>query len=547
MPHFQNGLTFVDVQKVSTGVTGLFSGNINCTFRFDESGGQMTLLDDKMKPKVAMQAHEVLSLEADPAGASKLAMVLHYKLAGGPIKGTKLRLLFPNAEELRAFGSCLAASGTWPVYLENQYCCPEQWNATLHDVSGELELCDLDTTNPQEPFTCSLSQLSAVKQHAIEDTALQLSFDAPDKASGVRKISRSTARKIVLNFQCPASRAEFTGVLQAACKLAGAAPTLVHDWLEPVPSTAWARFCTNRWPVGSTVLSRPAPRVVLVNASRRLLNIVKQGAGEDDLVRGNAVVEQVIALAPGRLQLERSCSDETRVTVCVSGPEASIAGRAKGGPGITAVTFEFASHGDRERFCAHCALAIAEPEDAAEAAASLGAAAKLAVPVASSASEGGATQGGHAEAAGGKEQDVAATLHAYASAVSSLYGREWPQRTISVEVATFNAGGKPPSSDAAALGSWIPLPHTAVVKGVPSGGASRRRTSLAHRGRSTSEVSAPTGTFDGTPDLVVIGLQEIGGQRNRDLWGAALLGHLNACAAGAAAGPVAGRATLTKH
>ena len=164
MPHFQNGLTFVDVQKVSTGVTGLFSGNINCTFRFDESGGQMTLLDDKMKPKVAMQAHEVLSLEADPAGASKLAMVLHYKLAGGPIKGTKLRLLFPNAEELRAFGSCLAAaapaasvpaqlrstpaasqaaSGTWPVYLENQYCCPEQWNATLHDVSGELELCDL--------------------------------------------------------------------------------------------------------------------------------------------------------------------------------------------------------------------------------------------------------------------------------------------------------------------------------------------------------------------------------------------------------------------
>ena len=404
-----------------------------------------------------------------------------------------------------------------------------------------------DTTNPQEPFTCSLSQLSAVKQHAIEDTALQLSFDAPDKASGVRKISRSTARKIVLNFQCPASRAEFTGVLQAACKLAGAAPTLVHDWLEPVPSTAWARFCTNRWPVGSTVLSRPAPRVVLVNASRRLLNIVKQGAGEDDLVRGNAVVEQVIALAPGRLQLERSCSDETRVTVCVSGPEASIAGRAKGGPGITAVTFEFASHGDRERFCAHCALAIAEPEDAAEAAASLGAAAKLAVPAASSASEGGAAQGGHAETAGGKEQEVAATLHAYASAVSSLYGREWPQRTISVEVATFNAGGKPPSSDAAALGSWIPLPHTAVVKGVPSGGTSRRRTSLAHRGRSTSEVSAPTGTFDGTPDLVVIGLQEIGGQRNRDLWGAALLGHLNACAAGAAAGPVAGRATLTKH
>ena len=343
-------------------------------------------------------------------------------------------------------------------------------------------------------------------------------------------------------FVSHAERSNFVSSLTDACSAFDHSPALHADWLEPIPTSSWMRFDAIRWP-SSAVLARGSPRVLLLNTQRRILNFIKStDVPAGATVPGNAPVEQMVGLNPGRVLVERSSSDEARVVLCTGSNtiSGSLQNRLKTATDGLQIPLQFASHGERERFCAFIAQAVAPVSEQHAALASLGDVAALAVvpsAVAKGSSEAGAEQrsahsgDGAPEAspaaagsAAARARQTASTLQAYSNTVGSLYGREWPHQPVSVAVATFNAGGVAPPSGNGSMHDWIPVPHSALLE---QNVRSQRGNTVAHRNRTTSQVVHPSKEFDGTTDLYVVGMQELGGQRNRELWSAAVLGHIN--------------------
>lgn len=392
-------------------------------------------------------------------------------------------------------------------------------------------------------MTCKLELLQHIRLHAVERGTVQLEFAALDR-EGVKTISRKVTRSLVLVFVSHAERSNFVTSLNSACSKCGQTPQMHADWLDPIPTSAWMRFDAIRWP-SNAVLARGAPRVLLLNTQRRILNFVKScDVPPGTTVPGNATIEQMVGLNPGRVLLERSSSDETRVVLCTgcSGTTDSIHGRLKSTAAGLQVPLQFASHGERERFCAYISQAVAPAAEQHAALASLGDVAALALmptAVAQSLASASLTEqvAVHGEEASSpssllarrnssatRARQTASTLQAYSNTVGSLYGREWPHQPVSVAVATFNAGAAPPPADSTSMQDWIPVPHSALLEAHVR---SQRGSTGAHRTRTTSQVVRPSKDFDGTTDLYVVGMQELGGQRNRELWSAAVLGHIN--------------------
>ncbi len=393
--------------------------------------------------------------------------------------------------------------------------------------------------DPQPDIVCQLDFLHYIRLHAVERGTVLLEFAAVD--GGVRKISRNVTRTLVLVFVSHAERSNFVSCLTDACSKLEHSPSIHADWLDPIPTASWMRFDAIRWPPNA-VLSRGTPKVLLLNTQRRILNFIKSGdVPTGTTVPGNVAIEQMVGLNPGRVLLERSAADETRVTLCIGGSTSSIQNRTKSATEGVQIPLQFASHGERERFCAYVTLAVASVAEQHAALASLGDVAALAV-IPSAASEDAAStseaaqppaQGFEAGApsavprrtsAATRARQTASTLQAYSNTAGALYGREWPHQPVSVAVATFNAGGVPPPADSASMHDWIPVPHSALLG---SSVRTQRGRTVAQRNRTTSQVVLPSNQFDGTTDLYVVGMQELGGQRNRELWCTAVLGHLN--------------------
>ena len=124
----------------------------------------------------------ILSLSPDAASSSKLGVVLHYKLSGDSVAGTKVRLVFPSHTELTSFGADVAAfsptavvpgrlrgavdgagadARAWGVLLENQYGFPEEWSVVLNDSECCLDLSDLVSLH-----ACPLRQRASMKRYS---------------------------------------------------------------------------------------------------------------------------------------------------------------------------------------------------------------------------------------------------------------------------------------------------------------------------------------------------------------------------------------------
>lgn len=241
-------------------------------------------------------------------------------------------------------------------------------------------------------------------------------------------------------------------------------------------------------------------------------------------IPNGAPVEEILRVAPFRLQLERSPRSPKVLGIGDAGPQIAVTARET-------TEFEFLDGAERERFAALLAamacpdpnLNLAPPPPVLSRSMST-----LSIPGGGALSRGmsSASLTGPASGSlppppppsadsplspGGSSSPTAAvieldpmkrsppgtvrsTFRAPSVAdASPLWGASWPHDDVKIWVGTYNISQAHPPSDPLEMDKWVP---------------------------------APTRDPAGPRDLYVFGLQELGSQTNRDAWGAALAKHL---------------------
>ena len=247
-------------------------------------------------------------------------------------------------------------------------------------------------------------------------------------------------------------------------------------------------------------------------------------------------MEEIIRVAPYRMQLERSPRNARLLGIGDAGPTHSPTDRETS-------DFEFTDGAERERF-AMLLSAMASPDTAATAvllrsmsSASIvggGGATPLGRTLSTASVLGQAGLGGAPPSLGpnGKPlvgdcgpDDVAAISKAAPGSVrstfrapstgdvSGLWSASWPHDDVKVWVGTYNLSHAPPPPLAGALDLWVPAPH---------------RDPLGPR------------------DIYVFGLQEVGSAANREAWSNALVRHLSPPKADVSGAMAAARERATK-
>ena len=296
------------------------------------------------------------------------------------------------------------------------------------------------------------------------------------------------------------------------------------SWRSALPTKQFVRF------EAAKTKPKRLPCVLLVSPRRRQVFVIrcKEIAAYEPnrAIPNGAPVDEIIRIAPFRLQLERSPKSPKLLGIADAGPQIAITARE-------CTEFEFVDGAERERFASLLA-AMACPDPNLNVAAPLARSMSTILSPAA-ASSGGALSRGMSSASltgpalpppppapGGDSPlaspsaaapelldpmkrsppgTVRSTFRAPSMAdPSPLWAASWPHDDVKVWVGTFNISQAPPPSDPLELDKWVPAP--------------------------SRDTGAP-GSGHGPRDLYVFGLQELGSASNRDAWGAALVKHLS--------------------
>ena len=352
---------------------------------------------------------------------------------------------------------------------ENDFGFQEPRMLTFSDTGADLRLFDA-TAGGQGHAELPLRRLKAVAQHALDKSVLSLAFHDGG-------VLRHVNRTVVLTFGSRPQRERFQRELLAT--LAGhdaAAAKLVEvddKWRSALPTKFFVRF------EASMTKPKKAAVALLVSARRRCVYVIRTGAIANYepgcIISARTPVLEILTVAPFRTQLQRSSRSDRAVAIGDAGANAAFDVREL-------TEFEFASNGERERFCAYVAI-CASPDDAAQlrdasARAGSGAGALAALPPLPVRAPAG---------------NVRATFRPPSSADTSwLWGAQWPHDDVKVWCGSYNVSATPPPES---LEPWVPVPARDSERGAR--------------------------------DLYVFGLQELGPAANREAWGRALLAHLN--------------------
>ncbi|KAA0150705.1 hypothetical protein FNF29_05042 [Cafeteria roenbergensis] len=403
------------------------------------------------------------------------------------------------ASALRRMGLDPSAPGVHLVRMENDWGEMEQRVTELAVEEMALRLRN-GPGRPEGADSLSLRLLRQVRCHCIDRRVASLGF------SGDR-VTRKPAQSVILRFATEEERDQMVEDIMATVRDSpglSSKPEISRDWADGLPTRHWAKFSAVE-----TTAGRSTRVFLLVGPSqRRICIVLASEAGElDGSLLNDVPINSSIGVIPGRLLLD-CVPDSARVRIATPAP--LEAPDLRGGR-----VFEFRSAAERARFCAWAqataaprageaplSSAIAPSREAAFSGSSIASAR-------ASALSGGSFSGSASPGSTGRPDVVLdatdqAVLAADAFGRSSatvptpadlavLWRSEWPHDDRRVFVGTFNASSCPPPSQED-LGEWIP------------------------------NMLAESTRFD----LVAIGMQELGPSSNREAWGRALLGYLNA-------------------
>jgi hypothetical protein len=322
-------------------------------------------------------------------------------------------------------------------------------NKTLHVVDA--------TSASASAIDIALRRIRRISLHAGDKSTLQLSID-----DGT--LLQTIVKQVVIAFGSKSMRDRFTEVLRSKLNGTGEEDTQLkyevdETWQAALPVKHFLRFEVvklkpRRLPV-ALLLSMKTKQVYVIKVKE--INNYQPGG----VIPNSAPVDEILRVAPYRLQLERNARNARVLGMADAGPQHAPTAREL-------TELEFVDGAERERFCGYMQY-LASPSDGI----SIGR--TDAVPA------GAQTETALISRA--PPGNVRSTFRAPSVAdTTSLWHQTWPHDTTGIWVGTYNVSGQPPPSDAEQLDKWVPAPQRDPA---------------------------------GPRDLYVFGLQEVGPASNR--------------------------------
>eukprot|EP01138_Halocafeteria_seosinensis_P003314 gb/GECG01003390.1/.p1 GENE.gb/GECG01003390.1/~~gb/GECG01003390.1/.p1 ORF type:complete len:1464 (+),score=179.86 gb/GECG01003390.1/:1-4392(+) len=386
----------------------------------------------------------------------------------------------------------------WPIKVESRYGFVLNYCAEIHGQNGQIIFKD-DSVSGRGDFTLNIKTLRRVDIHCINEKALRLlvsrSIESQKNAS-TETVVYSDARDAFIDalmnvyfryLQYPDSQAEEIRSMM-----------INTQWFEVLPTANWLIFEVTR-----TTSGNRGPRILLLNPDEALLHVMFVEHSAPFFAAADEP-EQGISMKDARINIERSVMSDRGVQVRVLPSEEEV----QSVENDYGLSFEFKSHGERERFCAYLnQMCWPEPVISTVVPSDCSAAWDLTRECLRARTR--RINSGNSAT----PQRSPDKLHQTADSkfdISKMWAEGYPHASRGIFVGTYNVDSSGPPDDIRRLRMWIPRPHF-------SDDLAYQETPAIDSSESIPEHI----------ELYVIGLQEIGQQKYRDAWLAAIQEHLN--------------------